>query len=204
MFMLFNWVDYILMVLILHGIVRGLKKGFSGEIIAIIGFVAAAALSFHFYRVLALKMENVLPVTYPVSGLLAFAGIAAGIICISIFLQGVVHNIVNVRFVSIFERAGGAFLGGLRRVVVIGMILFSFGIVYVVTGLPHTFVDSGKKSVLAKSIFRMLPGICSLCVRVYPKFQDFSEKKLLSNLKEKCSETGVFFEGEEEMIRDEN
>ena len=202
--MLFNWVDYILMVLILHGIVRGLKKGFSGEIIAIIGFVAAATLSFHFYRVLALKMENVLPVTYPVSGLLAFAGIAAMIICISIYLQGVVHNIVNVRFVSVFERAGGAFLGGLRRVVVIGMILFAFGIVYVLTGLPSIVVDSGKDSVLAKTIFRMLPGVYSLCVRVYPKFQDFSEKRFLSDLKEKYSETGIFFEGEEEMIQDED
>lgn len=198
----FNWVDFIIMALIFHGVARGLRKGLSGEIIAIIGFIAAAALSFHFYRIAALKLEEVLPVSYPVSGLLAFSAIAAAVVSLSIIIQKTVHNAVELSFMSFFERFGGALLGGLRRVIVIGLILFICGMVYIFSGLPKDLVQTGKDSILARSIYKLLPRIYDVCTMVYPKSKNFSGDIFLSDLKDKYSaDVSVT---EEESEKDEN
>lgn len=175
------------MALVFHGVVRGLKKGLSGEIIAIIGFVAAAALAFHFYRAVALKVEEILPVSYPVSALLSFSAISAAVISFSIIAQKAVHGAAEQSLMSFFERFGGALLGGFRRVIVIGLVLFVCGMVYIVSGLPKDLVRTGKDSILAVSVYKLLPRIYDVCTMVYPKFKNFSGKIFLSDLDGKYS-----------------
>src|SRR5688572_15608429 len=121
-----NYIDVVLAILLLIGLVRGLLKGFIFEIaimaILFLGAYAAFKLSY-LLQPYVMKMGNFNSTTVNlVCSLLMFAIISVGIF----FLAKLLTGLVNIAALGIFNKILGAIFGFLKYAFIISIILYFF------------------------------------------------------------------------------
>lgn len=120
----FGFVDVILGIMILLGILRGYRNGLAKECGRLIELYMATVFSIHFSsrvaRWLSIKIQ--LPL-YFVHGVLFFALAFFSIVVTKMFLQMLLH-IGVVKFTPFVEKAGGVLLGGLRFLLLTALVSY--------------------------------------------------------------------------------
>ncbi len=167
-----NWIDVILLVLLLASVIVGSKKGLIRELMAFIVFFVAIIFSVNYIDDFAIWVHNQLGGSPLVSAFLSFAFLIA--ISYAVFkLVGLLfYKVANVKQIGKKDQMGGALVGFLRGWVAIGFLTF---LVFLLP-LPDQFYSSFESSFFGPAVAKTIPLIYEGTATIHPQSPDFMEK----------------------------
>ena len=112
-----NWLDILLAMILLVCVVRGFRRGFSRQIIALVSGLLAILLGIWFYGIPAAWFAPYLS-SPALAGFVGFAVIFVVVLLVGGVVSTVVHRFLKFTGLSIFDHALGAGLGFLRGLLV--------------------------------------------------------------------------------------
>jgi membrane protein required for colicin V production len=152
-----NYIDIILAILLLTGLVRGFLKGFIFEVAVFACFFLGSYAAFHFAYLLQpylLKTGHMNPRTVSyVSSFLMFLVISVGIF----FLAKLFTGLINIAALGIFNKILGALSGLLKYAFIISILLYFFNPL----DAKHNYIAPDKKaeSHLYYPLMKMSPAL---------------------------------------------
>ena len=118
-----NWVDILILILLIKIAYNGFSKGFSSQIFPLISAFATLIISLHVYVFLGQFVEAITPFSVGVSNFLSFTLICIALKFLFKIIGAFVGQVIKVEAVSLLERVGGLCLGFLRASVSISLVL---------------------------------------------------------------------------------
>jgi len=114
-----NWLDIIYILLLVGMLYKGMRTGVGAQIISLIGWFAALFVSIRYYAVLSEAIFGFLLQRWakPISFLIIIAGF---FIIIKIVER--IFSVITSEEMSALERVGGAYISGLKAVILFGII----------------------------------------------------------------------------------
>ena len=173
-----NWIDAVLIVLLLASVIVGSKKGLIRELLAFIIFFVAIIVAVNYIDVFAVWVYTRLGGSPLISAFLSFVILLA--VCYAVFkiLGLLFYRIANVKQTGRKDQMGGALVGFLRGWVAIGFLSF---LVFLLP-MPDAFYTSFESSFLGPAVAKTVPLMYEGTARIHPKnpnFMDKVEKALL-------------------------
>lgn len=174
----FHWIDLLVVLIVLRGIVLGHRRGLSGELLRFIGIICAIALSFKFYETAAARLPATLPGGRNTAIACGFSAIFLGVLAFFYMLNQTVRHLAQLPVIGALEKTGGAVLGGAKA------FLFACAVLIL---LALVKVDRISNAVSRNSFFGPLaisgvPGAYKLAVRVYPPAKGIPADDVIENL----------------------
>jgi len=157
-----NWVDAVLILLLLVMVVIGSKKGLIRELMAFVVFFAAVIVSVNYIDHFAVWVYDQVGGSPLVSAFLAFALLLAISYAVFKLLGMLFYRIANIKTIGKKDQMGGALIGFLRGWVAIGFLtMLAF-----LLPLPDAFYTAFESSmfgpVMAKTVPLMYEGTSPL------------------------------------------
>jgi membrane protein required for colicin V production len=115
-----NWIDYLLIALIVFSCVAGVLRGLLREVIALVTWLAAVWVAWHYADVLAPRLGGALA-TEGVSAWAARTIIFLAVVLIGTLIGAIVGRVVRLSIFSGTDRFFGGIFGFLRGLVMIGL-----------------------------------------------------------------------------------
>ena len=160
-----NWIDVIVVILILRTSYVAFRHGLSHEIFPLIGAVSTLILSLHYYNTLALLVtRNILQVNTAVAVFFSFLALVIIIGLIFRLLRGIVDAIVKISWHPALEKFGGLIVGVIRASVVASTVL----VILALLPLPYLQWSIRDKSVTGMYFLRIGPGIYAKTAALLP------------------------------------
>lgn len=144
----FNWVDLVIIILLLRTSYVASKKGFFAEVFKFLGMLLGVYLSLHYYTVLSDFLRSIIRVKeVPIEMLDFFSLIILAVLgyFVFFFLHMTLEKFIKVEAVNLIERWISFALGIGRAVLLASLIIYAFSIP-VVTYLKRS-VDNSLSSV---------------------------------------------------------
>ena len=151
-----NWVDVLVLILILRTSYVSLQDGLSHEILPLVGSLCMLVFSLHYYNKIALYLYNI-GFTLPIS-VLNLLSFILSVVCIGIlfrFIKAIIDNIIKISWHPLIERFGGLLAGVIRGVVLTSTIL----IIIVLIPLPYLQQSVRDRSMTGVYFLRIGPAI---------------------------------------------
>jgi len=175
--MRFNWIDAIVAVFVIRGMVIGHRRGLSGELIRFLGIVCALYLSFKFYEQGADRLIQRISLNRNVATGLSFAGIFLAVLLFFYMVNQTVHRVTQLPAIAALDKAGGTILGGAKALLFACVALILLALVR---------VEAVSSAVSQNSFFGQLaiyhvPGAYEFVVGVYPGVQSLPGAEVIKN-----------------------
>ena len=148
-----NWIDFVLIALLLTTVIVGAKKGLVRELSAFLVFFVAIVLTVNYVDVFAVWVYNRLGGSPLVSAFISFVLLAA--ICYGVFKLAawLFYKVASIKSQGKPDQVGGAIIGLIR-----GWIMVSFLVlVTFLLPLPESFYIAFDGSALGKVIAKTVP-----------------------------------------------
>ena len=137
-----NWVDAVLLVLLLASVIVGSKKGLIRELMAFVIFFSAIIISVNYIDYLAVWVFNNLGGSPLISAFLSFVILLAASYAVFKILGIVFYKVANIKQIGKKDQMGGGLVGFLRGWVAIGFITFIAYLAGIVVGIGITVFTS--------------------------------------------------------------
>ncbi len=125
-----NWVDVLVVIIIIRTTYVSLQDGLSHEILPLVGSVCMLVFSLHYYNKIALFFyDNGFALPMPLLNLLGFIVTAVGIGLVFRFLKVIIDKIIKVSWHPFIERFGGLLAGIIRSCILTSLILIMLALV---------------------------------------------------------------------------
>ncbi|MCK4632383.1 MAG: CvpA family protein [candidate division Zixibacteria bacterium] len=173
-----NWVDAVLIVLLLASVIVGSKKGLIRELMAFIIFFVAVIVSVNYINVFAVWVYTRLGGSPLISAFLSFVILLAACYAVFKVLGLLFYRIANIKQTGKKDQMGGALVGFLRGWVAVGFLSF---LVFLLP-MPDAFYTSFESSFLGSAVAKTVPLMYEGTAKIHPKnpnFMDKVEKALL-------------------------
>ncbi len=152
-----NWIDFVLLIIILLGIVHGLIKGLILELSSLIGIVIGICTARFFYEDFAVFLKDWLDISSgyakPLSFVVIFLAVAVLLHIVAIIIDKFVKKIA----LGWFNRLLGGVLGGFSCVIILSIMIYAFGIFNAKIELVSQ--QTIEESVLYKPVESVFPFI---------------------------------------------
>ena len=151
-----NWVDVLVVILILRTSYVAFQDGLSHEILPFIGSLCMLVFSLHYYNKIALYLYNI-GFALPMS-VLNLLGFILSAVCIGIlfrFIKAIIDKIIKVSWHPLIERFGGLLAGVIKGAVLTSMIL----IIIVLIPLSYLQWSVRDRSMTGVYFLRIGPAI---------------------------------------------
>lgn len=173
-----NWIDAVLMVLLLASVIVGSKKGLIRELSAFIVFFVAVIVAVNYVDSFAVWVYEQLGGSPLISAFLSFAILLTG--CYAAFkLVGILfYKIANIKQTGTKDQMGGALVGFFRGWVAIGFLTF---LVFLLP-MPGFFYTAFESSFFGPTIAKTVPLMFEGTAMLHPdksSFMDQMENALL-------------------------
>ena len=157
-----NWVDAVLILLLLVMVVIGSKKGLIRELMAFVIFFAAVIVSVNYIDHFAVWVYNQVGGSPLISAFLAFA-ISLAVTYAAFKLLGMLfYRVANLKQIGKKDQMGGALVGFLRGWVAIGFLTFMAFLLPLPDAFYTAFESSMFGPVVAKTVPLMYEGTSPL------------------------------------------
>lgn len=186
-----NWIDFLIIALILYNAARGFRAGLLQSAVNLIGFLIVLSIALTQFTRLSGPLSDMLSRSSNAIrwlSLLVCLGVASGLINVMARLVG---HFIRQSNPSLFNRIGGTLLGSLRGVLVVSVALTV--IRYFPVNAP--FKSSLEQSALAPSAMSIVPIIYDgFVVKVVPGSRPFVDQidRALTGSVSAVTETNAF------------
>lgn len=173
-----NWVDAVLITLVLASVVVGSKKGLIRESMAFVVFFAAIIFSINYIDYFSVWIYDKMGGSPLISAFLSFIILLALSYAAFKVLGMVFYKVANIKQVGRKDQMGGALVGFLRGWVAVGFLTF----LCFLLPMPDQFYTSFEKSFLGPAMAKTVPLMFEGTAILHPKnpnFMDKIEKTLL-------------------------
>lgn len=159
----FNWVDIIVIILLIRTCYVGTKSGFSLEIGRAVAIVAGFVVSFYYYNELGQFMSDHSFVPISWSKPLALLLVIVAAILIIKLTTVVLSKIVKLQFAPQVEKIGGGVLGVMRGVFLSSVVLVVLGM------LPSSYIEDSvySRSLSGGYIVKVSIGLYNLLTKSF-------------------------------------
>ena len=151
-----NWVDVLVLILIVRTSYVSLEDGLSHEILPLVGSVCMLLFSLHYYtKIASFFYNNGLNLSIEILRLVSFILIA---ICIGIifrFIKSIIDHIIKVTWHPMIEKFGGLLAGVVRGAILTSTVL----IIIVLIPLPYLQWSVRDRSMTGMYFLRIGPFI---------------------------------------------
>jgi uncharacterized membrane protein required for colicin V production len=161
----FNVIDIVIFLYLLFGIVRGVKRGLSGEIARLAGIVVAVWAGWRFYEPLGERIFLTTRLGEQSSYALAFFLALILAFVLMVVLRILLRHVMEFTFKGKLERIGGAVAGLLRSTAVVLAVVIFMSLV------PHDYLHAlfVEESLVGRTLYVYLPTIYDDLAERYPK-----------------------------------
>ncbi len=167
-----NWIDGILIVLLLASVIVGSKKGLIRELVAFVVFFAAIIVSVNYIDNFAVWVYERLGGSPLISAFLSFAILLALTYATFKILGILFYKVAQVKQTGRKDQMGGALIGFLRGWVAIGFLSF---LVFLLP-MPDSFYTSYESSFFGPAVAKTVPLMFEGTARIHPNNPNFMEK----------------------------
>ncbi|MBD3333001.1 hypothetical protein GF356_09120 [candidate division GN15 bacterium] len=168
-----NWVDAVLLVLLLLSVIVGAKKGLVRELTAFIVVFAAAIISINYIDHFAVWVHNQLGGSPLISAFLSFVILLAGAYAAFKLIGMLFYKVAQVKSQpQRRDQMGGALVGFLRGWLVVGYLTF---LVFLLP-MPQGFYTAFESSFFGPTIAKTLPIIYDSPGMLHPKKPTFLQQ----------------------------
>ncbi len=167
-----NWIDGVLLALILASVIVGSKKGLIRELMAFVVFFTALIFSVNYIDVFAIWVHDKLGGSPLISAFLSFVLLLA-ISYLGFKLVGLLfYKVANLKSVNARDQMGGALIGFFRGWLAVAFLtLLTF-----LWPMPDKFYTSFEASFLGPTIAKTVPLIFETTAKLHPKSPSFMDK----------------------------
>jgi uncharacterized membrane protein required for colicin V production len=173
-----NWVDLLVVILLIRSSYVGLTKGFGWELFRFLGYLSTAIAAVYFYEYASQLLGDYFPVIYSFSNLVSFTGIYAVILFIFKFINLLIEKIIKIETFSTVEKIGGLFLGFLRGAILISLLLISL----VFTPVPYFEKSVRERSYTGQVALKAVPFLYDKLGSLFPALKFSQRNDALSRL----------------------
>ncbi|MBU3958369.1 MAG: CvpA family protein [Candidatus Omnitrophica bacterium] len=155
----FNWLDIVVLILILRIGYIALKNGLPVELFKFFGTIFSVYLSMHYYVLWAVYLQERIPLKNISLGFLrlfSFVALSALGYFIFLLLRKVFYRLITVEPVEKLNKWGGFILSMLRGILLLSLILF----ILVISNISY-LNKSARNSYLGRRIFKVAPFVYS-------------------------------------------
>jgi uncharacterized membrane protein required for colicin V production len=143
-----NWVDILVVIIMLRTIYMSFQNGLSHEIFPLFGAVLKLILALHFYSKLGSVLHRSISfISVSVCNMASFLAIVLIVGFTMMFLKGLVDAIIKVTWHPLIEKIGGMVVGVIKGAISASMVLIFLALV------PLSYLQSSIKD---KSLYGML------------------------------------------------
>lgn len=167
-----NWVDGVLIALLLASVIVGSKKGLVRELMAFVIFFAAIVFSVNYIDNFAVWVYDQVGGSPLISAFLSFAILLALSYVAFKLLGYLFYKFADIKNVKRRDQMGGAIIGFLRGWVAIGFITF----LAFLLPMPERFYTDFENSFIGPTVAKTLPLMYEGTSMVHPKNPNFVEK----------------------------
>ncbi len=164
-----NWIDGVLIVLLLASVIVGSKKGLIRELMAFIVFFTAIIVSVNYIDDFAVWVYNKLGGSPLISALLSFVILIAVSYAAFKILGLLFYKVANIKQVGRRDQMGGALIGFLRGWVTVGFLTL---LVFLVP-MPDNFYTAFESSFFGPTVAKTIPLIFDGTSKLHPQTPDF-------------------------------
>ncbi|MEA2030738.1 MAG: CvpA family protein, partial [candidate division Zixibacteria bacterium] len=148
-----NWIDAVLLVLLLAMVVVGTKKGLIRELTAFVIFFVAIIVSINYIDHFAVWVHSQLGGSPLVSAFLSFIILLAGTYAAFKIVGFIFYKIANIKEVGKKDQMGGALVGFLRGWILIGFVTF----LTFLLPMPNSFYGAFNNSLFGSAVAKTVP-----------------------------------------------
>jgi membrane protein required for colicin V production len=167
-----NWIDIILLILLVAALIIGSKKGLIRELTALIVLAAAVILSINYIDIIAIKVYEQLGGSPLVTAIISFVILLAFIYALFRVLALVFYKVANVQKLGKKDQLGGALVGFIRGWVIISFLVF---LVFLMP-MPEKFYTDFGQSFLGPTFAKTLPVMYETSAGLHPGSPEFMSK----------------------------
>ncbi len=167
-----NWVDIVLMVLLVAALIVGSKKGLIRELTALIVLTAAVISSVNYIDIIATKVYEQLGGSPLVTAIISFILLLALIYAVFKLLAMVFYKVASVQKLGKKDQLGGALIGFIRGWVIISFCVF---LVFLMP-MPEKFYTDFEASFLGSTFAKTLPALYETSSSLHPQNPEFMPK----------------------------
>jgi len=179
-----NWVDVLIVIVLLRISYVAFQEGLSHEIFPLIGSIATISLALHYYRNIAQYIsQNMGWMSLETSALFAFIASIAVIGFIFKLLKIVLDKIIKVTWHPLIERFGGLIAGAVRASITISIILM------ILTLMPFSYLKWSveQRSLTGRYFLKLGSGIYERTVLFLPSAKMAATDKIAKTRSGKAS-----------------
>lgn len=173
-----NWIDLLIVILLIRSSYVGFTKGFGWELFRFVGYIATVLSAIYYYEFVSQLISDYFPVISSFSNLVSFSGIYLAILFIFKFINLLLEKVIKIETFSTIERIGGLLLGFLRGVILTSLLLISL----VFTPVPYFEKSVKERSYSGQVVVRFAPFLYEEAALVFPALKFGQRNEALSKL----------------------
>jgi len=167
-----NWVDIVLLVLLVAAIIIGSKKGLIRELMALAVLAATVIVTINYIDIIAAKIYEQLGGSPLITAILSFIILLAFIYAVFKILGILFYKFANLQSLGKKDQLGGALVGAVRGWLIISFLCF----MVFLFPMPDKFYVEFDNSFLGPSFAKTLPIIYEGTSTLHPNNPDFMQK----------------------------
>lgn len=160
-----NWVDLLVIILVIRISYVAFQEGLSHEIFPAVGSLAIIVLCLHYYKRIGIWIsQNIFNMPLDLSNFLSFLLLAVIIGVTFKIVKALLDKIIKVEWHPFIERFGGLAIGIMRASIVASIVLT------IIALMPLSYLQWSirEKSVIAMHFLKIGPTIYEKCSRILP------------------------------------
>ena len=158
-----NWVDVLVVILILRAAYLGLETGVWHELLGLIGILVAIFIPFRYYAELGGVIDSHSFFSLPAAKIVSFILLMLVVLILVKLIRSLFKRLVKVQFISVVESLGGVIIGLVQAGLACGLILLVF------TWFPARSLQAAiiERSYLGSRLIGAPPAVYDGFVRLY-------------------------------------
>ena len=167
-----NWVDIVLLVLLVAAVIIGSKKGLIRELMALAVLAATVIVTINYIDIIAAKIYEQLGGSPLITAILSFIILLAFIYAVFKIMGILFYKFANLQSLGKKDQLGGALVGAVRGWLIISFLCFMIFLF----PMPDKFYVEFDNSFLGPSFAKTLPIIYEGTSTLHPNNPDFMQK----------------------------
>ncbi len=167
-----NWVDIVLLVMLVAAVIIGSKKGLIRELMALAVLAATVIVSVNYIDKIAVFVYEQIGGSPLVTAIISFIILLALIYAVFKLLAIIFYKVANLQKLGKKDQVGGALVGAVRGWIIISFMIF---IVFLFP-MPEKFYLDFESSFLGPTFARTVPVLYETTSVVHPNSPNFMTK----------------------------